>query len=92
MFASTVPQNSAFSTETQVLHLYACRRLAKCSETLPNIILGLMEYNGCLATSMPRNNAFRFKWSRVVASLLWCTKVVHFVPKHKFRIFLRAIG
>jgi hypothetical protein len=27
---------------TQDLHLFMCRRLAKCSETLPNIILGPM--------------------------------------------------
>jgi hypothetical protein len=42
-FATSVPWNSAFGPETQVLHRFTCRRLAKCSESLPNIILGLME-------------------------------------------------
>jgi hypothetical protein len=36
-------RNSAFSLETQVLHLLTCRRLVKYSETLPNITLGPME-------------------------------------------------
>jgi hypothetical protein len=38
---------------------FTCRRLAKCSVTLPNIILGPMEYNGCFATLVPRKSAFR---------------------------------
>ena len=37
---------------------FTCRRLANCSETLSNIILGPMEYNGCFTTSVPRNSAF----------------------------------
>jgi hypothetical protein len=49
----------ALRPETLVLHLVTCRRLAKCSETLPNIILGPMEKNGCFTTSVPRNSAFR---------------------------------
>jgi hypothetical protein len=36
-FATFVPRNSAFRLGTQVLHLFTCRRLAKCSETLPKI-------------------------------------------------------
>jgi hypothetical protein len=28
---------------TQVLHIFTCRRLVKCSETLPNIILVPMD-------------------------------------------------
>jgi hypothetical protein len=40
------------------LCIFTCRRLAKCSETLPNIILGPMELNGCLTTLVPRNIAF----------------------------------
>jgi hypothetical protein len=36
-------RNSAFSPETQVLHLFTCRRLVKYSKTLPNITLGPME-------------------------------------------------
>jgi hypothetical protein len=49
----------AFRPKTQVFHLFTCRRLAKCFETLPNIILGPMESNGCFATSVPWNSAFR---------------------------------
>jgi hypothetical protein len=33
----------AEQSKTQVLHLFTCRILAKCSETLPNILSGLME-------------------------------------------------
>jgi hypothetical protein len=36
-------RNSAYRPETQVLHHFTCRSLAKYFETLPNIILGLME-------------------------------------------------
>jgi hypothetical protein len=43
MFHNFGTQNSAFSPETQVLHLSTCRRLVKYSETLPNITLGPME-------------------------------------------------
>jgi hypothetical protein len=35
--------NSAVRPETQVLHLFTSKRLWKCSETLSNIIWGLME-------------------------------------------------
>jgi hypothetical protein len=37
------PRNSAFRPKPQVLQVFTCRRLAKCSETLPNIILGPMD-------------------------------------------------
>jgi hypothetical protein len=47
-----------FWTKTQVLHLFMCWSLAKCSETLPNIILGPMDKNGCFTTLVPRNIAF----------------------------------
>jgi hypothetical protein len=36
---TSLPRNSAFSPQTQVLHLFTCRRLVKCYETLPNITL-----------------------------------------------------
>jgi hypothetical protein len=42
-FTTLVPRNSAFRLGTQVLHLFTCRRLAKCSQTLPKINLGPME-------------------------------------------------
>jgi hypothetical protein len=67
-----------------------CRRFAKCIETLTNIILGQMDYNGCFTTSIPQNSAFWFKWSRVVASQLRYPKIVHSGLKHKFFIFLQA--
>ena len=53
------------SPETQVLHLFTCRRFGKCSGTLPNVVFGLMVLNGCFccetifAASVPRNRAFR---------------------------------
>jgi hypothetical protein len=70
-------QNNAFGPQT-VLHLFTARRLLKCSETLPNIILGLMEQNGrfccesIFATLVPQNSAFR--------------------PETEVLIFLRAQG
>jgi hypothetical protein len=45
-------RNTSFSS-------FYVRRLAKWSKTQPNIILGLIEYNECIATSIPRNSAFR---------------------------------
>jgi hypothetical protein len=42
----------------QDFHRLTCRRLAKCYETLPNIIFGPMEQIGCFTTSVPRNSAF----------------------------------
>ena len=38
---SSLPRNSAFGPETQVLHDFLWQGFAKCSETLPNIVLGL---------------------------------------------------
>jgi hypothetical protein len=59
IFATSVARNSGFSPETHVLHLFLCWRLAKCFETLPNIILGPMELNGCFASSVPQTSEFR---------------------------------
>jgi hypothetical protein len=50
--------NSAFRHKTQVFHLLTCRKLAKCSETLPNIMLGPIDKNGCFTTLIPSNSAF----------------------------------
>jgi hypothetical protein len=47
------PRNSAFRPKPQVLQVFTWRRLAKCSETLPNIIWGPMDYNGCFTTWYP---------------------------------------
>jgi hypothetical protein len=44
--------NTSFSS-------FYVRRLAKWSKTQPNMFLGLIEYNECIATSIPRNSAFR---------------------------------
>jgi hypothetical protein len=41
------------------MHLFTCRMLAKCFETLPNIMLGPMDYNGCFTTMVPGNSLFR---------------------------------
>ena len=65
IFTTSVPRNSAMRSETQVLQRFTCKRFANCSETLQNIILAVMEQNGCFccetifATSVPRNSAFR---------------------------------
>jgi hypothetical protein len=40
MCTTLVPRNSALRHETHVLHLFTRRRLAKCTETLSDIILG----------------------------------------------------
>jgi hypothetical protein len=84
MLHNSVPRNIAFSPKTQVLHLFTCRMLSKCSETLPNIILGPMEWNGWFTTLVSQNCAFRlgrkfciFFVSRV-SEMLWNT------PKHQF--------
>jgi hypothetical protein len=72
------------SARTQVLHLFTYQRLAKCSKILPNIILVLIEQNGCFATLVPRNSAFRRETSFAyfympkVSEMLWNT------PKHHF--------
>jgi hypothetical protein len=55
-----------FGTPKQCIHTrktsfvsFTCRRLANCSETLPNIILGSMDYSGCFTSFVPQNCAFR---------------------------------
>jgi hypothetical protein len=58
---------------------FTYRRLAKCSETLPKIIL-----NGCFATLVPRNSAFTFEhkfciiYVSKVSEMLWNTTKHHF--------------
>src|SRR5690348_12568838 len=63
-FGNSVSRNSALVyRNTTVSHRFACIRVAKCSKTLPNIILGLMEAIGCVRvktfvrSSVPRNSA-----------------------------------
>ena len=61
---SSIPQNSAFRSKTQVLQQFSCRRSAKCSETLPNIVLGPIGQIGCVCgktffeSSISRTSAF----------------------------------
>ena len=78
IFESSVPQNRAFRPETQVLHRFRCQRLAKCFETLPNIVLGLVESNGCFCCK----TIFGISVPEILRSR----------PKHKFRIVLRVEG
>src|SRR5579883_2136935 len=61
---TSVSRNSAsVYRNTPVSHRFACIRVAKCSKTLQNIILGLMEAIGCVRvktfvrSSVPRNSA-----------------------------------
>jgi hypothetical protein len=84
MFYNFGAPKYAFWPETQVLHLFTCRRLAKWSETHPNMILGTMESNGCFTTSVPkiciqaRNTSFASFYVSKVSEMLWNT------PKHDF--------
>ena len=71
-------RNSAFRLETQVLHHFTCRRFAKCFKTLPNIVLGLVESNGCCCCE----TMFGISVPEILCSR----------PKHKFRIILRVEG
>ena len=71
-------RNSAFRTETQVLHRFTCWRFAKCSETLPNIMLGLVEKNGC------------FRCETIFG--IWVPEILRSRSKHKFPIVLRVEG
>jgi hypothetical protein len=48
-------------TRNTSLASLTCRRLVKCSVTVPKIILGPMVYNGCFATLLPQNSAFRLE-------------------------------
>ena len=63
-FRSSVPRNSAFNRETQVSHDFSCRRVAKCFEIIPNIILGPTDQIGCICGKtfsenlVPQNSAF----------------------------------
>src|SRR5690348_8989358 len=65
---TSVTRNSAFWYRiAPVSHRFACIRVAKCSKTLPNIILGLMEAIGCVlvksfvGTSVPQKRAFSYR-------------------------------
>src|SRR5579883_241626 len=64
----SIPRNSTLVyRNAPVSHRFACIRVAKCSKTLPNIILGLMEAIGCVRAKtfvgslVPRNIAFGFR-------------------------------
>jgi hypothetical protein len=79
-----VPRNSAFRPKTRVLEVFMCRRLAKSSEILANIILGTIDWIGCCTTLVPRNSAFGLEhkfcvfYVSMVSEMLWNT------PKHHF--------
>jgi hypothetical protein len=60
-------RNTSFSSFTY-------RGFAKCSETLPNIILGPMDSNGCFITLVRRNIAFGPE-----------TRVFHLLPAEGLR-------
>ena len=60
------PKQCILYRNAPVSHCFACIRVAKYSEALPSIILGLMEAIGCVpantfaGTSVPRNSAFLY--------------------------------
>jgi hypothetical protein len=63
-FRNFTTQNSAFTPKIQILHLFTYRCFLKCSKTLPIIILGPMQMNGCFCYEtifpalVPRKSAF----------------------------------
>jgi hypothetical protein len=63
---------------------FTCQGFAKCSETLPNIILGPMDLNGCFTTLVPRNSAFRLEQKFCIlfvpkdSGIIWNTHKHHF--------------
>jgi hypothetical protein len=83
-FTTLVPQNAAFRPETRVVRVFMCRRLAKSSETLRNIILGPMDYNGCFTTLVPRNSAFRLEHKFCILYVLKASEMVRNTPKDHF--------
>jgi hypothetical protein len=70
---------------TQVLHLFTCPRIPKCSKTQPNIILGQMELNQCIwretifATSVLQSSGFRLE---IQALHLLHAEGFLYAPKH----------
>jgi hypothetical protein len=69
---------------TKVFHRFTCQRLVKCSESLPSIILGRMDYNGCFTTSVRRNIAFRLKHKFCNFHMLKVGNMNRNTPKHHF--------
>jgi hypothetical protein len=63
---------------------FTSRGFAKCSETLPNIILGRMYWNGCFTTLVLRNIAFGPE-KRVLHLL--CVEGKRNAPKHSQTLF-----
>ena len=78
IFATSVPQNIAIRSETQVLRCFTCRRFANCSETLPNIILAQMEENACF-------------FAKPFSQLLY-PEILQSGPKHNICSVLRDEG
>jgi hypothetical protein len=83
-FTTLVPGNNAFRPKTRVFHNSTCRRLAKCSKALPNIILGPMDKNGCFTTLVLVNSAFRHETQDL--HLFTCRRFAKYIEtlKHYF--------
>jgi hypothetical protein len=63
---------------------FMCRRLAKCTETLTNIILGPMDYNGCFTTLVPQNSAFRLEQKFCILFMPKVSEIISNTHKHHF--------
>jgi hypothetical protein len=70
-------RNTSFSS-------FTCHGFAKCSETLPYIILGPMELNGCFTTLVPRNSAFGLEHMFFIFYVSKVSKMPWNTPKHHF--------
>jgi hypothetical protein len=70
-------RNTSFSS-------FNCRGFAKCSETLPYIILGPIDYNGCFTTLVPRNSAFGLEHKFCIFSVSKVSEMPGNIPKHHF--------
>jgi hypothetical protein len=70
-------RNTSFSS-------FTCRGFAKCSETLPYIILGPMDLNGCFTTFVPRNSAFGLEHKFYIFYVSMVSEMPGITLKHHF--------
>jgi hypothetical protein len=80
----STPEIGHLGPNTQVLQVFMCRRLAKSSEILANIILGTMDWNGCFTTLVPRNSAFRLEHKFCIFYVSKASEILWNTPKHHF--------
>jgi hypothetical protein len=67
-----------------IFHLIPAK-FAKCSGTLPYIILGPMDLNGCFISLVPRNSAFGLEHKFCIFYVSKVSEMPWNTPKHEFR-------